>query len=665
MTLGQLVLVAVLLVVVGATQLLSVRSYQGMASATADFNLAQNVTGDLADAQRDALEIALYVERLEHGGSLADARMHVAFLGQQLRNLLPQTMPADAKARVQAAYAGQQRLAAQLDALQGKPVSAAVVALPQLRATSEALQVNLKGLYARFEISFYDRLRDTLASRAGWQRWVVGGASLAALVGIGLAWSLRRTVRRDFERAYDLLLEESEEREAAQDELERVAFHDRLTGLPNRLALEQKLDALAARGAHGAIVSIDLDRLGAVNRSYGSETGDALLRIVAARLAAAAPGAVPAASEHFVAHLGGDEFALLLPCFDDAEAPSAADAVQAIASLVRALEEPAIVDGHRVTVTACAGVALGAFAEGQGHELARHADAALHQAKIAGRGKVALFDDQRHRDLQQRSAVATRLSRAEADGELLLHYQPLVDAGQGSAAGLEGLLRWNRDGQLVPPNEFIPVAEESGLIVPMGAWVVDRVCRDLSRLRQTPAGRHLFASVNLAASQLHDPNLIPHIAGCLSRHGLPAGSLVVELTESALVEDTAQAERVLAALRELGVRVAIDDFGTGYSSLAYLRQIPADILKIDRSLIRDITTDDRTVRLLEGIVSLAHDLGMRVTVEGVETEEQLALVKASGCDTIQGFLVSRPVPMSAVDGLLRRLPAPRAAADAA
>ncbi len=657
MTAGQILLVVVLLVVVGATQLLSVRSYRDLAGTTESFSLAQNVTGTLADAQRDALGTALALERLARGtGSLRDAQFNVGFLGQQLRTLEAAELPVDADVKVTAAFARQQEISRALDAVADGSGSEQREAAAGLRVTADQLAFDLRGLYARFEISFYDRLRLALASRTDHQAWIVGGAVVAALIGLGLAFSLRRTVRSDFEDAYALLVRETGEREAAQsrhtEELAHLAYHDRVTGLPNRLSLEREIDALVRDGRPATLVALDLDGLGELNRQHGVAAGDELLRTAARRLdRVASTGAL--GSRATVAHLGGDEFAVLV-----LGERAIAEATHCGGLLLAAIAEPIPVAGRTLLLTACAGVASGAFADHHDHEILRHADAALHQAKIEGAGSIAVFDEQRHRALQEQSALAQRLALAEGAGELVLHYQPLVDAIDGSALGVEGLIRWNRDGVLVPPAEFIPAAEESGLIIPVGAWVIERVCADLSALRATSKRGELYGSVNLAARQLHDPGLIDHIATCLTRYSLEPSSLVVELTETAIIDDPERAEAVLAALRSMGVRVAIDDFGTGYSSLGYLRQIPADILKLDRSLVSDVTADERSVRLLEGIVTLAHDLGMRVTVEGIETPEQLAVVRAAGCDTVQGYLVSRPKPTPEVDAVLAGLGAP-------
>ena len=647
----QLVLVGALLVVVVATQLLAILSYRGLAEKTAEFTYAQNVTGGLANAQRDALYTQLAVERLGQGtGPLSEVVLNSGFLGQQLRILLPQQVPADVSLHVGAAFRWQQQLQAQLEALRGAGPAQARAAAPALRVTAAELSAEIKGLYVRVELSFYDRMSRTLARHANLGLWVFAGSVLLALIGSVLVLSVGRTVRRGFVRAYGLLAAESEQRELAQDdvlraarELEHFALHDRVTGLPNRPSLEREIGAVAGRGGSATLVVIDLDRIGVINRLFGQAGGDAVLRTVAERLIAAGEGS-------FVAHLGGDEFVVLVP------EPLAGDDAQARArALLAAIAAPLTLNGTRVAVTGSAGVATGDFSGEHGHELLRHAEAALlHQAKAAGPGCVAAFDESGHRSAQVQAALTARLALAAEAGELVLHYQPLVSAANGSAFGVEGLLRWLCDGVLMPPAEFIPLAEESGLIVPVGAWVIDRMCGDLGALRAIAGDESLYGSVNLAASQLRDPELVPHIAASLARYGLQPSSLVVELTERAIMDERAGA--VLESLRRLGVRVAIDDFGTGYSSLSYLGRVPADILKIDRSLISHITRDGRSVRLLQGIVTLAHDLGLHVTVEGVETEEQLRLVRAAGCDSIQGYLVSRPAPMPEIDAVLAALP---------
>ena len=649
----QLVLVAALLVAVVATQLLAFRSYRGLAQATSDFDHAQEITGYLAKAQRDALYTQLAIERLGQGaGPLSDVVLNSGFLGQELRILLPEQVPANGLLHIRAAFGIRLKLETQLEALQGAGPAQARAAAPALRATAAELAAEIKGLFGSTQNAFNDRLHRSLAAHANRGLWEFAGSVLLALIGIALAFSVRGAVRRGFVRAYDLLAAESEQRKLAQDdvlrtarELEHLALHDRVTGLPNRPSLEREIDTVAGRGGSATLVVIDLDRIGVINRLFGQAGGDAVLRTVAERLIAAAEGS-------FVAHLGGDEFVVLVP------EPLAGDDAQARArALLDAIALPLTLNGMRVVVTGSAGVAAGDCSGERGHELLRHAEAALlHQAKTAGPGFVAAFDESGHRSAQEQAALTARLALAADAGELVLHYQPLVSAANGSAFGVEGLIRWLRDGVLVPPSEFIPLAEESGLIVPVGAWVIDRMCRDLGALRASAGEEDLYGSINLAASQLHDPELVPHITASLARYGLQPSSLVVELTESAIMDDPEYAGAVLASLRRLGVRVAIDDFGTGYSSLSYLRQVPADILKVDRSLIKDITHDDHSVRLLQGIVTLAHDLGLHVTVEGVETEEQLRFVCAVGCDSIQGYLVSHPAPMPQIDAVLAALP---------
>jgi EAL domain-containing protein (putative c-di-GMP-specific phosphodiesterase class I) len=287
----------------------------------------------------------------------------------------------------------------------------------------------------------------------------------------------------------------------------------------------------------------------------------------------------------------------------------------------------------------------------------------MHRTKAGGRDSVGLFDATGHHALEVQAALASRLADAMANDELDLFYQPVVDP-HGRAVGVEGLLRWRHDGVLMPPTEFIAGAEASGLIVPMGRWVIERACRDLRALREASGNDRLYASFNLSAQQLRDADLAAHVGFCLSRYGLDPSSLVVELTESAIVDDPRLAARVLAALRDLGARVAIDDFGTGYSSLAYLRHIPADILKIDRSLVTDLERDERAVQLLRGIVTLAHDLGMLVTVEGVEDARQLAIARDAGGDAIQGYIVSPPRDLRAAGAVLAVLADPAGERDA-
>ncbi|RZS87327.1 diguanylate cyclase (GGDEF)-like protein [Motilibacter rhizosphaerae] len=412
-------------------------------------------------------------------------------------------------------------------------------------------------------------------------------------------------------------------------ELEHLAFHDRLTGLANRVRLERELDR-PVRGRR-AIMVLDLDGFARINERVGETGGDAVLRSTAWRLRRMIPAG------GLCAYLGGDEFALLLTGI---RSPAQAEVLAE--QVVGALAEPVRVGDDVLTVTASAGLAIDVGDALHGDELLRRADSAMHLAKQQGRGRTVVFDSAAAARAAARAEVARRLAAAADEDELVLHYQPLLALASGRVHGAEALLRWDSSTGMVPPDEFIPVAEEAGLVHELGRWALRRACADLVAL---PG---LTVSVNVSARQLHHDSFARSVEQALSSSGIAPERLVIELTESAVVEDPAAAQAVLGRLRRLGVGIALDDFGTGYSSLSYLLHLPVDTLKVDRSFVADIVTDRRTQLLVHGITTLAHDLGMSVTVEGVETEEQLEAIRQTGCDAVQGYLIGRPVPLAAL-----------------
>jgi diguanylate cyclase (GGDEF)-like protein/PAS domain S-box-containing protein len=426
------------------------------------------------------------------------------------------------------------------------------------------------------------------------------------------------------------------ERTLHAHELERLAYHDRLTGLGNRLRLEQHVSWLSGGGTCATVLVLDVDHLGAVNDRYGDDTGDALLRALADRL-------VEGLQPDTVYHLGGDEFAVLSPGIADAETRE-----HLVARVRELLAIPVELDGATLEVSAGIGVAAADLTTVRGPALLRLADAAMHDAKALGSGRVVVMDEARATQAEALVVLTEGLAHALERDELEVWYQPIVRPDDRSWVTVEALLRWRRPDGLVSPALFIPAAEMSGLIVPIGRWVLATALQDLARLR-AETGLPLLVNVNVSASQLHDPGFVVDVLRLVADADLPPSALVLELTESAVLEDPERAIRVLAESRASGMHVALDDFGTGYSSLSYLQRLPVSSIKVDRSFLEDVETSERTRRLLTAVVAIAHDLDLQVTIEGVETEETMQLVTAAGCDTVQGFLVARPVP---VDDLL-------------
>ncbi|MGH9087297.1 MAG: putative bifunctional diguanylate cyclase/phosphodiesterase [Acidimicrobiales bacterium] len=429
--------------------------------------------------------------------------------------------------------------------------------------------------------------------------------------------------------------------ESLHKRLTDLALHDPLTGLANRMVLVDQLDrALArlARSAGGlALVFVDLDDFKAVNDVYGHAFGDAVLREVASRLTASVrPGDV-------VARLGGDEFVLLFEALPNPaiEGQRRAERVRAAAS------QPISVDGHEVRITVSAGVATVRLPGRRSEDVLAEADRAMYGAKRAGRNRVAVVevDDQPH---TVHFATTSGLHQALERNELRLVYQPVCDSLEGTVVAFEALLRWEHPEQgTVPPLEFIPIAEESGLMVAIGEWVLGEACRQAMAWAPAMGGAPRMA-VNVSARQLDDRDFVRRVTRILERTGMPPGSLMLEITETVLLGEDSNHEATLSVLKDLGVLLAIDDFGTGYSSLAYLRRFPVDQLKVDRSFVKDVA-DHGDTRIMKAVVRLAHDLGLEVVAEGVETSDELSVVQGLGCDVVQGYLLGRPVPPAAID----------------
>ena len=427
-------------------------------------------------------------------------------------------------------------------------------------------------------------------------------------------------------------------------------MHDSLTGLPNRLQLEERARrALQHAQQHGkglALVLLDLDRFKQVNDTLGHAVGDHLLQGVARRLCESVR------SGDTVARMGGDEFVLLLM-----DVPTPAEAMRVVEKVREAFRGAELaVGGHHLRVAFSIGVAM---FPAHGHDLAsllRQADLAMYRAKAAGRDTALLFDPERHAANAARLRLETDLRHALAAGELRLHYQPVIDTGTGRVAGLEALMRWQHALLgMIPPGDFIGIAEDTGEIVPIGAWALQQACADLARLRAR--WPDLRVAVNVSAHQLLSHDLVHDVQTALEQAALPGHALDIEITESALVETHDHVLNKLAALRELGVGIAIDDFGTGYSSLAYLSSFPVTTLKVDRSFISQIDSGQGLGTLPAAIVSLARSLGMETVAEGVETRAQWTYLRETGCGQVQGYLFSPAVPVERLPETLARIAA--------
>ena len=433
------------------------------------------------------------------------------------------------------------------------------------------------------------------------------------------------------------------------EELRHQAFHDNLTGLANRALFQDRVEhALARRpGPEDGLVAVlflDLDDFKTINESLGHVGGDQLLAAVADRLQTCLR------TSDTAARLGGDEFAILLEDLrDESEASNVAQRV------IDSLRPPIRIGGTAAVIATSIGIAVASPGEDGATELLRNADFAMYQAKHGGKGRYEIFRPSLREAVAERAALVALMRGAEDRDELRLHYQPIVDLADGSIVGIEALARWNAPGRgLLMPADFIGLAEESGVIVEIGRWVLEHACRDTQAWRQAFDLDGLSVSVNLSARQFQHPDLVAEVGAALASSGLDSSRLVLEITESVLMQTTTATIGKLADLRRIGVRLAIDDFGTGYSSLGYLERFPVDILKIDKTFIDGIGERGNRPVLARAIVQLGRALDLLVIAEGIEREEQATALRRLGCTRGQGYLFSRPLPANEIEPLLAR-----------
>ncbi len=434
--------------------------------------------------------------------------------------------------------------------------------------------------------------------------------------------------------------EDITEQRRSEVKIEYMAHHDALTDLANRVLLNERLEQALGRRIHVeemvAVHHLDLDQFKAVNDTFGHPAGDKLLKIVADRLRELVR------ETDTIARMGGDEFVVVQAAIaDPAEATSLAQRI------IASLSEPFDLDGHQAVIGASIGIAVGPSDGLRPDTLLRNADLALYRAKGDGRGTFRFFETAMDLQMQTRRIMERDLRKALPGNQFELYYQPVVNLASGDISGFEALIRWNHPEKgLVSPVSFIPLAEETGFIVPLGEWVIRQACATAA---QWPGD--LCVAVNISAAQFRNPGLMQVIVGALATSGLNPTRLEIEITETVLLQNRETTLAVLHQLRELGVRIAMDDFGTGYSSLTYLQCFPFDKIKIDRSFVKDITENTGSLNIVRAVAALAKGMGMSATAEGVETAEQLDRITSEGCTEMQGFLFSRPVPASEIERL--------------
>jgi diguanylate cyclase (GGDEF)-like protein/PAS domain S-box-containing protein len=435
--------------------------------------------------------------------------------------------------------------------------------------------------------------------------------------------------------------EDITERRRAEKIIAHMAHHDSLTDLPNRVLFQERLARMLKDSAgRVAVFYLDLDNFKAINDTLGHQFGDELLKLVAQRLRDCVKQNIT------VARVGGDEFAIIFP-----DIAALDDVAELARNICEAIGDPYDLFGHIVVTETSIGIAVAPDNGTQSDELLKNADMALYRAKADGRGTFRFFEAEMDATIKARRALENSLREALMDGQFTLHYQPILNLDENRIPCCEALIRWKHPERgMISPGEFIPVAEEMGLIVAIGEWVLRRACADAA----TWPGNTKVA-VNLSPIQMLNPNLVPVVIGALAAAGLPASRLELEITESVLMQNTEATVAALHQLRSLGVKISMDDFGTGFSSLSYLRRFPFDKLKIDRCFISDLSRHDQSgIAIVRSVTALAKTLGMITTAEGVETAEQVELVRMIGCTEVQGFYFGKPQPLKEITRTLNQ-----------
>lgn len=646
-----LVAAAVVLVVLFAgIELMLLGAYRETGRVNVHFAKATDITTSLANAQREALllrsEVALSDGRGRHG-RLA---LYRATLARQLEVVRGQ---AGARSKLGWLIVGAESDLARFDALRRsarrRGSAGFMAAQGKMIRELDAAETRIKTAIDDAGHGLFGALSDTLRRGETRQALFAVGGALALLFGLMLTLILRRTIRSDFARANQALEAEVEERKALQEQLWQQATHDPLTGLGNRLHFQMRVDAALARFADGgepvAVIYLDLDGFKEVNDGFGHEAGDGVLITTAERLGTA----LPAGAE--VARLGGDEFAVLLV------GPDANSAERVAGRLLEDLARPFSVRGQFVTLGGSAGLARGDVVHLEADDLLRDADLAMYAAKRAGKGGWRSFEPAMRMEVNARHELVGDLERALVKDDFRLHYQPVIDLHDGSLVGVEALVRWQHpDEGLLLPGRFLDAAEETGLITPLGDWVLDTACRQASAWHDAYGKHAPWVSVNISPRQLGREELVTEVATALAAHGTPPELLVLEISERVIATQARESTAMLERLRGLGVRLALDDFGAGQASLMQVRFLPLDILKLDRFFVESVDCDKDARTLAESVLHLAEGVGLATVAEGIETEAQLSALRALGFQMGQGFYSGRPAAPAGIDALLAAPP---------
>lgn len=496
----------------------------------------------------------------------------------------------------------------------------------------------------QMDADFYREMWASLEANGKWQGEVVDRRKNGELFA---EWLSISAVRDDSARLthYIALMSDISERKAAEERMTYLAQHDVLTGLPNRMLFQDRLlQAITyaeRQQSNVALLFLDLDRFKNVNDTLGHQVGDQLLQEVTRRIRECVR------SSDTVSRQGGDEFVIMLPNLGEL-----GDILPVVNKLIESIASPYELAGHVLHITTSVGVSVYPQDGSDIETLIKHADTAMYQAKEAGRNGYRFFTTEMNRAVARRVGLENKLRGALKRGELLLHYQPQVDLVSGQVIAAEALVRWQHPEEgLIAPVEFIPIAEETGMIVPIGEWVLNEACRQNQEWRNMGL-RDIVVAVNLSPLQFQERNLTETISAALSRSGMPASALELEITESAMMKNPQQAIDMLNKINGLGIKVSIDDFGTGYSNLANLKHFPLDKLKIDQSFVHDLSTNNDDAAIVSAVISMAKSLKLRVIAEGVETIEQLRFLEKLSCDKIQGYHFSKPLPADEFGKLL-------------